>query len=353
MVLMVTPIHFADAASYTAISDIMSREKATTLSSHKIAFVSTTAMSASGTIIIAFSTYTGTPVLADVQVCHGATTGLENGTATVTGGPTCTVNETVAASNGAATIWGASWSSQTLTLTAPSGSWTNPITAGHKVVVFVRSSTLTNPAASSPVVTITGSNGDTGNFSTPIVDDDQVNVTATVNSSITFDIDTAVTDTNSNPAYTVPLGTLTTGSVSGSNHSTINSIWFDIASNAPSGTAINVASLNGNLKSTSTPGDTIASATGTMAAGTANYGACVNSVSGLTDVSPFAGATCTSTPSGNTVGVLTIAAQNIFTTTGPVAAGRGEMFIDAAISGSTVAHSDYGDTLTFTASGTF
>lgn len=344
------------AAALTGVSDVMSRQKAATLSSHKIVFTSTTAMVASGTITINFDStvaFSGTPVLADVQVCHGATTGLEHGTATVTGGPTCTVDETIAASNGASTIWGGVWTTRSLALTAPSGTWTNLVSAGHKVTIFIRSANLTNPAVSSPVITITGSNGDSANFADAIIDDDQVNITATVNSSITFDIDTATTNTTSAPAYSVALGNLTTAAVKGSDHSTVNSIWVDLDTNATGGAAISVTSANAALKSVVTPADTIPSATATMAAGTANYGICVNSVSGLTEASPFNGATCTTTPAGNTVGVLTTSAQNVFTVAAPVAGGRGEIFVDAANSTATVAHPDYADTLTFIATGTF
>lgn len=346
-------LHLANAAALTGITDVMSREKASTLSSHKITFTSTTAMVASGTITINFSTFTGTPVLADVQICHGATTGLEHGTATVTGGPSCSVDETIAASNGASTIWGGVWTGTSLALTAPSGTWTNLISAGQKVVVFVKSANITNPTASSPVVTITGSNGDSGNFSVSIVDDDQVSITATVNSSITFDIDAATSDSETGTPYIIALGNITTAAVVGSNESTIKSIWVNLDTNATGGSAISVVSANGALKSTVTPADTIPSATATMANGTANYGICAKLATNLTKVSPFNGATCTTTPTGNTVGAVTTSAQNIYTTAAPVAGGRGEIMVDAENSTATVAHPDYADTLTFIATGTF
>ncbi|HEV7702244.1 MAG TPA: hypothetical protein VGO63_02260 [Candidatus Paceibacterota bacterium] len=343
----------ATAAGLTGISDVMSREKAATKSTHKITFVSTTAMVASGTITINFSTFTGTPVLADVQICHGVATGLENGTAAVTGTSCTATSETLAASNGASTIWGGVWTGTSLVLTAPSGTPTFNINAGHKVTVFVTATNITNPAVSSPVVTIAGSNGDSGNFAAAIIDDDQVSVTATVNSSITFDIDTATTNTNSVTPYSVALGAITTAAVKGSDHSTINSIWVDLDTNATGGATISVASANAALKSVAIPADTIPSATATMANGIANYGVCANSVSGLTDVSPFNGATCTTTPTGNTVGVLTVAPQNIFSVAAPVASGRGEIFVDAENSTATVAHPDYADTLTLIATGNF
>ncbi len=347
-------VNIANAAGYTAITDVMTREKAATKSVHHVTFTLATSMVASGTITIDFDTFTGTPVLADVQICHGATTGMEDGTAVVTGGTACTsTSETIAASNGATTVWGGVWTGTSLVLTAPSGTPTFLPLATHKFNLFVTSTNITNPAASSPVVTITGSNGDTGNFSVSIIDDDQVSITATVNSSITFDIDTATTDTNSATPYSVALGAITTAAPVGSNHSTINSIWVDLDTNATGGAAISVSSANAALKSVVTPADTIPSATATMANATANYGICVNNISGLTEVSPYNGATCTATPVGNTVGGLTVAAQNMFTVAGPLASGRGEIFVDAENAIGTVAHPDYADTLTLIATGTF
>ncbi len=218
-----------------------------------------------------------------------------------------------------------------------------------------------NPSsAGSKTISITSSDasGISGSFAVPITDSDQVTVTAAVNASITFDIDTATTDTNSNAPYSVALGTLTTGAVSGSNESSINSIWLDLDTNASGGAVVTVSSTNSSLKSTSTPADTIPSANGTMAAGTANYGLCIKSITQTTGtlakVAPFNGATCTSTPAGNVVGGLTGSAQDILNTSNvAIAAGRAEIMVDAAINGTTNAHSDYTDTLKFIATGTF
>jgi hypothetical protein len=360
VVLVMSPFQFANAAGLTTISDTMSREKAATKSVHKIVFTSTTAMVASGTIAINFATFTGTVVFGDIQICHGTTTGLEHGTATVTGGPTCTVDETVAASAAAATVWGATYSGTTLTLTAPSSTWTNAITAGQKVTVVVSAANITNPAVSTPSITITNSNGDSGAFSVPIIDDDQVTITASVNSALTFDLDTYATSTLTTETatpYTVALGTLTTAAVNGSNESSVNGIWFDLATNSSGGAVVTVQSANAALKSTSTPADTIPSATATMAAGTSNYGICANrnatTTGTLTKVAPFA-STCTTTPAGNGVGALTTSPQAIYNTGGaPLTGGRGEIMVDGAISTATAAHADYTDTLTLIATATY
>lgn len=182
--------------------------------------------------------------------------------------------------------------------------------------------------------------------------------------SITFDLDTYNTSTTSTEVaapYSVALGTLSTASVTGTTEggsTTPNGIWFDLDTNATGGAVVTVTSTNAALKSTSTPGDTIPSASAAMAAGTANYGICANrnAVTGsgtLTKVAPFA-STCGTTPSSNTVGAVTTSAQTIYnTSSAPISGGRGEIMVDAAISTATVAHADYTDTLTLLATSTF
>ncbi len=358
--LLVGP-EFANAASLTAISDTMSREKASTNSSHTIKFTSTSAIGVAGTIAVALPSGFNTTglVITDLQICHGASTGLEHGA-----GAACTSNdETISASNGAATQWGAVISgTTTVTFTAPSGTFTNTISAGHKVTIIIAATHIVNPTLSSQVVTIT-TTSDTGNFSVSIIDDDQVNISATVNSSITFDLDTyntSTTSTETGTPYLVGLGTLTTAGASGTTEgggATPNGIWFDLDSNASGGVVVSVLSANGALKSTSTPADTIPSASAAMTATVANYGICANrnaaTAGTLTKVAPFA-STCGTTPGSNTVGAVTTSPQAIYNTgSAPIAGGRGEIMVDAENSLATIAHSDYSDTLTLIATGTF
>lgn len=175
--------------------------------------------------------------------------------------------------------------------------------------------------------------------------------------SISFDIDVALTNINSNAPYSIPLGSLTVAQATNSDNTSINSIWVDLDTNGAGGAAVSIVSLNGALKSASIPGDTIPSSTGTMTPGVANYGLCVDSVtqtSGgtLAKVSPFNGATCTS-GHVNTIGQVTTGAQNILTVPSAVVGGRSEIRVNAENSLMTPAHPDYGDTLTFIATGTF
>ncbi|MDE2399715.1 MAG: hypothetical protein KGL67_01750 [Patescibacteria group bacterium] len=181
--------------------------------------------------------------------------------------------------------------------------------------------------------------------------------------SITFDIDTyntSTTTTTTVAPYSVSLGTLSPAAVTGTTEGgggTPNGIWFSLDANGAGGAIVTVVSSGGALKSTSVPGDTIPSATAAMSAGTANYGICANrnatTTGVLNKVSPFA-STCGTTPSSNSVGAVTTSAQTIYNTGGAaVTGGRGEIMVDAAISNTTPAHTDYGDTLTFIATSTF
>lgn len=181
--------------------------------------------------------------------------------------------------------------------------------------------------------------------------------------SITFDLDTyntSTTTTETSTPYSVALGTLTTGAVSGTTEGgggSPNGIWFDLTANGPGGAIVSVISSGGALKSTSVPSNTIPSASAAMAAGTANYGICANrNTSGtgtLTKVAPF-NSTCGTTPSSNTVGAVTTSLQTVYNTGGAaIIDGRGEIMVDAAISNVTASHNDYADTLTFIATSTF
>ncbi len=174
--------------------------------------------------------------------------------------------------------------------------------------------------------------------------------------TITFNIDTAIIDTNTPPPYAVALGTLTTGSVARSNGS-INSVWVDLDTNTASGAVVTVTSANASLKSTSVPADSIPSASAAMSAGTANYGLCVvaspAAVSGTFNrVSPYNG-TCVDGAS-NAAGIVDGTARNILNSSGAaITGGRAQIRVNAAISNVTPAHSDYTDSLTFIATGTF
>ncbi|MDR3519478.1 MAG: hypothetical protein P4L63_01135 [Candidatus Pacebacteria bacterium] len=184
---------------------------------------------------------------------------------------------------------------------------------------------------------------------------------ATVSQVITFKLstyDTSSTSAETYAPYSVGLGILSTAQASNSDESSINSIWFDLTTNASSGAVVSVSSANGALKSISKPSDTIPSATATMTPGVANYGICdkdnlVNGSGTFNMVSPFNGATCT-TGHVNTVGVVTTSPQIIYNTgNAALYSGRAEIMVNAENSTATPAHNDYSDTLNFIATSTF
>ncbi len=349
---------FASASSLTGVSDTMTREQTSASSVHVIKFTATSGIAAGNTIIIVFpSGFTTTGlVITDLQICHG-TTGVEDGTAVVTGGTACTsTDETIAASNGASTIWGATVAisgTTTITLTQASGTVTHAITAGKIVTVTITATHMVNPSgASTPNVTIT-TTSDSGSFTVPIIASDQITVSASVNESVTFSINASNNNTGS--ATTVPLSTLSTAGATYSNGGGVNSIWLNIGTNTSGGAVVTVQSLNGDLKSSSTS-DNIPSATATMANGTANYGLCVKSHTAgtgtLNALSPFASSCGYS--STNSVGSVTTSPQSIINTNSTsISTGVAEVVVNAENSATTPAHSDYGDTLTFIATGTF
>jgi hypothetical protein len=220
-------------------------------------------------------------------------------------------------------------------------------------------STITNGAEDDDdTIVISGGFGDTGTITVDIIDEDQVTVTATVNQSITFDLDTSVADGENEGAQSVALGVITTTDtrVSGTTDN-INMIIAEGDTNATGGMTVTVRNTNGanGLVSTSVPGDNIGSADGTIADGTENYGLCVITVglSGFTIDTPYAGNTCATNSESNVIEGLTTTGESILTTTAPVSAAHAEISVNGAIAGTTVAHSDYTDTLTFVATATF
>ncbi len=176
----------AFAASTTSMSDNLSREKISTLSNHEIFFVTPTGLTAGQTITLSFqSGFTmGSVAFGDVDFATGSTSTCTSATYT---------EQTLAASPSGAT-WGVGISGQVLTLTSGTGTvtanrcvrfriGTNAVTGG------AGTNRITNPSsAASYTVTIGGTFGDAGVIAVPIITDDQVQVTATVDPSITFSI---------------------------------------------------------------------------------------------------------------------------------------------------------------------
>lgn len=169
---------------------------------------------------------------------------------------------------------------------------------------------------------------------------------ATVAPTLSFDIDVAGTDTETNPPFAVAFGSLIANAVTDGPEK----IWVDFATNGASGGKVYVSSGNGGLSSVSA-GATIASATADLAVATSGYGAQGSSVtqaSGgpLAFVSPYNGA------AGN-VGIVDTSLREIFASSLPIVGGRGSFLLKAKSSPITPAASDYTDTLTVVVSASF
>jgi hypothetical protein len=324
MFLSVAPVH---AAPLTSLKDTVTREQISVTAVGHVLSATVPSIS-TGTVILFDYATAGFTTLSQ----NGATGSCASGTCTLTVSATdVRINCTAGPCSGAFT---------------QTGSWTatNPGSAGSKTVSYAQ-------VSGDPV---------SGTLSIPIVDSDQVTVTATVAPSITFDIDTAQTDTESAAPYSVALGTITTTDtrVSGTTDG-INFIWLDLDTNATGGAVITVRNANGGngLVSTAVGTDNINSADGTMADGTENYGICsVSEADGggnLDDLAPYDG-TCAADAENNVVGGLLTTPTPIYDTDGAaIVTARAQIAVNAAISTTTAAHNDYTDTLTFIATGTF
>ena len=201
-----------------------------------------------------------------------------------------------------------------------------------------------------------------------VIDDDTVAVTASVNSSITFDLDTAgsndstcdTDETSGAGGYTIALGSITTADsrISGATD-TINLICVDLDTNAGGGAIITVQNANGasGLVSTSTPADDIDTNDGVaVTAGTENYGLCVVTFTGgLDDEGGYNGDTCAANSATNVVQSMSaVTPETIFDTDGaPIAGGRGSIAVNASVAVSQASHNDYTDAITFLATATF
>jgi hypothetical protein len=193
------------AASLTVMSDTMSRQKASTASSHTIVFRIATAVNSNGnTIVITFpSDFNFTSiVIGEVTMKTDSSTAFAN-------------TETLAASP-SASAWGAVFSgtqNRVLTLTAPTdgvGAF-SLIANSYVQLTYASTHSINASTTGSKSITISTSTGDSGTIAVPIVAgtaaDENVVITATVAPSITFTNDDAA----------IGFGTLSTSAVTYAN----------------------------------------------------------------------------------------------------------------------------------------
>jgi hypothetical protein len=329
---------FATGGAASSIKDTMSREAISVSSAHVISMtLPVGGLVATDTLTITYPGTFGALTTTPDVICGGGAT------------PT------------------AGLAGEVLTITAGGTACTGTLTIGS-VTPF----TATNPgSAGSYTVTLGGTGSVTGSYAVPIVNNDQVGITATVNPSITFDVGsqasaTACAGTFNSDGGTVALGTLSTASVTSSDD--VNStphICSRLTTNAASGAVVTVASANAALASISKPTDTIASATATpLLPSVSGYGLCAGSAgsdsgkdattptgASPSAVAPFNNVNCDSTH--HNIGGLTLSPQNVWTVSAASQNAFFRLYIKASVSGTVPSHSDYADTLTFVATGTF
>jgi len=310
MILFLTAIFIpnARAASLTSISDTMTRLEKSTVSNHTITFTTPSGVDAGETITVTMpSGFTiGSVDYTDIDVKDDA------------------VELTLGAAP-SGTTWGAAFTGQVLTITSGTGT-----IAGSSVIEIQIGTNadggdqqIANHAtAATYTISIAGTFGDTGSLAIVIVDDDNVTITATVSSTLTFTI-------NDNA---VSLGTLSTGSVS---TDTTN---FDVSTNGTGGYSVTILD-DGNLRSGTDDINDVGD--GTVTAGSEEYGVSTSK----------AGQTITAT-SGNAASALTTSAQSCASAAAPASSDNTVLTFHASISGSTPAGS-YQHITTLVATGNF
>jgi len=171
-----TLFRLAEASSITSASDTLSNSAPSGLSNHTIAFTTPNGMVASSTITITFPAQFTIPAMAfdDIDIAASST------------------EQTVAAVNGAG-VWGAYFSGQVLTLTSPSDV---PQASNTPLAIEIGTNAtfgstgnaqITNPAATTSYeINIAGSMPDSGSTRVAIID--QVTVSASVDTSLTFTV---------------------------------------------------------------------------------------------------------------------------------------------------------------------
>lgn len=172
---------------------------------------------------------------------------------------------------------------------------------------------------------------------------------ATVQPTLSFDINIGTTDTPSSPPYILNIGNLSAGAVTASSQRA----FIDVSSNSTNGVFISVNGTNNGLLSSSTS-QTIPSTTNDLTAQTSGYGAQYYSVAQTSGgpmeaLSPYNSALNT-----NNVGVVDTSKRYIFDSSqNQVAGGSVGFQLKAKASNTTASANDYSDILTILVTGSF
>jgi hypothetical protein len=256
-------IHKVEAASLTSMSDTLANLTASTPSSQVIKFTTPTGIAAGKTVILTFDNGTVTTgvVAADISVLDGVSSIPVND-----GAPTTT-------------NWGLTTNaSPVITFTTGTG----VIAAGHVITItFNGTHKITNGAAGTTILRISGSFGDTGTMSMAIVANGVVAVSAEVLSSISFAIS----------GNSINFGTLSTSGAKYANSTTgsateVEAFNMTAGTNATTGYTISVS--GDTLKSGSNAITALASNTASSP-GTAQFGLRMDATGGAgTVTAPYA-----------------------------------------------------------------
>jgi hypothetical protein len=169
---------------------------------------------------------------------------------------------------------------------------------------------------------------------------------ATVNPSLTFDLDISATDSESAAPYTLAFNDLAPGTVINS----AQKIWVDFDTNGDFGGNVYMYGQNGGLRSTAVA-YTIAAITGNLAALSQGFGAQSTSAT-QTSGGPFV----VSSPydgTSDSVGIADTNIRRIYSAAAPITAGRSSLQLKAKVTATTPASSDYAEKLTVVAAPSF
>lgn len=246
------------AAPLTSLSNDMSRQKVSENSSHDINFTIPNAILAGGSIDVTFPDFDFTSIVA--------------GDVTATGSPTVSFSGT---------------NNSTVTLTYPGGQ-----AAGAITIAIADTNTLNPSVSGNQVITIEvdidndSTVDDNGVITVPIIDEDQIQITATVDQVLFFDVrDSSDTDN------TIGFGSLTTGS----------SRWAT-DDGAGSGTATPASEFEAGTNATN--GYTVAVEGATLTSGSDTIDAVNPAATPNPSIEQFGLAVATSTETGNQHGTI-------------------------------------------------
>ena len=230
----ITHVELAYAAALSSLSDTLSTAKVSQLADHTIQFVTPSGVAAAQNISITFPNGWNLGSIGATSIDFGTSTSA-----------TCSGFGDALIANGAASnlTWGIATTSQSITITSgtaviPANRCIQVKLGGNATFGATGTTTLTNPAsATSSVILIAGSFGDTGSITVTIVTDDTVSMTGTVNQTLTFTISTS----------TIYFGSLNSGAAkyasstnTAGDTSETAAHTLAIATNAPSGFSLSV-----------------------------------------------------------------------------------------------------------------